>query len=803
VGTQNKIRIALMNWIIVIGFLILAQNQIYAISVSALTTIKKVSAELDQVLAQPVPDNPEKQKSFKKKIDDLLAMIQTLGDEKAITKYQGLVKAKEQAIDLAAQVIEEKNKNSALQDQITSTQKTVTAQTKQLENASKKLESVGLSLPTAQIEISDLLDEIDLVFRDFKNTATSLNLDTFEEKINAICSKALEKINDPALKERIHTINNDTLTMIHKFSLQSCIDGVRQTISDLDFHYQQINQILLPFLDNNQNDYDIMLLNYDYVLLSQTLFDETETIGAIYENFKTKSLQNNYIQKTLQRLDDSEKIIFQEKMDELSTVYIKITTLIIKAFETMNSQIDILMDEPDLAHQIWGLTQESSDAWYHYLGSLDLLEQEVTKLQPNFAHFNNAIEAIDIFEAFNQRTFPEQSTASPQKHVPEINTIIDEELFISDSKPTESENAFTNELTKKIQELQKNPLKTAIPKIPINQSKNTTALFEELKNTVTKKQSTDIQKTMDLEKQFQARIKKLTELESSIKRLATFETDADRTITNLQNQFNNLLYDKPNVTYSPHKSLDNYYRDCDEIKSIEKKIAKKMIDPKKTASLESIGWTEKQKTEFETKKQALITTLNAKKELLKKYGYDCAIKTIGIIKNKPTPINSEILALQNKISQGTPAQSLIDELEKDTSEFYFMLVFGIYKPINTIEITSDQKMTINQWCIDLIPQISTIIQSLEALQESFAGQPLSFNWVGKRIIPSLSVTIDVIRLLQKDHNLSDLTELSKKFKQFCLKLSNEYIINTIDYELEIQYSDQLILPYDKKKIIKN
>jgi hypothetical protein len=789
-----------MHQINLLFFLLVSIFQATAVSTSSLAKIKAASADLDALLSQPVSGSKADHDAVLKKINDLFVTIEKSGDTKAALKYKGLVETKKQAIELS-------EKNVELKAELVQTGTQVAVQEKQLAKAEKKLESVGMSLPKAKTTVSDLIGEIDSFMNDFTKNADESNLDSFEQKITTIIQKALKKAETQDVKNKIEQFRVNVVSIIYQKSLDFFEDGLKGINTLCIDQHNTLESCLDPFLTDFHSA--VFGQNLEYEALVLAVQDSTEQVKTMHQLFKVYCMRNGFSKKTLLQLDETDKNAFGHIFDEFIKSYETILLLWLDAIETINAQIENLKDHPELELATWERMRYNSDDFVTYFASLVLFKDEVLAIIPNefkgsVSPTLNALYLLDLWDSFAHKKIGKSGVASsipkPPLPMPKQPT---QPLFVSE-KPEVQDPSFNQELVDTVAKGQSGLKKAVeVPSSPRPVKSPDSALFAELKKKQQTFVSEDQSEKVDLEQQLRTRIKTFEKIEARIKRLANFENSAAAEAAYLKIQFDTVLYDKFNAQYSPHGTVNQYYEDIPELDSIAQKLDKKMIDSKKTES--TVIWTEDQKKRFKKKQDELKQLLDTKKKLIYEYGYDLAIASTKIIENFLTEVTSRIDVLLNQVTAKADVKNIkLDSLQEGLSYFYFMVRFGIHKPIQKIPSDNAKKSLIGQWCNTVIEPLEEIVTRLthykdEAFEKYPDDKGVLFGQFGQRVIAPLTAVIDIIIDLSKDQSVKSIQSLQKEFFALCTSLIENDVIQVFNSYGLIENFDNYIVPSLKKK----
>lgn len=767
-----------------------------AVSTSSLAKIKVASADLDALLSQPVSGSKADHDAVLKKINDLVATIEKSGDTKAALKYKGLVETKKQAIELS-------EKNVKLKAELVQTGTQVAVQEKQLAKASKKLESVGMSLPKAKTTVSDLIDEIDSFMNDFTTNANESNLDLFEQKITTIIQKALKKAETQDVKKQIERLHASAISIIYERSLGFFEDGLKGINALCIDQHENLESSLDPFLTDFHSV--VFGTNLEYETLVGLVQDSTDQVKTMYQLFKVYCMQNGFSKKTLLQLDETDKNAFGHIFDEFIKSYEKILLLWLDAIETINAEINNLKNDPELELATWERMRSNSEDFVTYFSALVLFEDEVLAIIPNEFKGSvstdlNAVYLLDLWDSFAHKKIGKSGVSSSIPKPP--SSMPKQPLFVSE-KPEVQDISHDQQLADAIAKRAKQSPKDIV--IPPS-SKPVRSIgpldLDELKSkaSIAAAKGESVAELMD--NQLLVRLKTFDKLEKRIANLAKFDDTAATQIAYLKTQFD-LIYDQKNAFYSPHGTMSQYYEDLPEIDTIAQKLDKKMIDSKKAG--QSLVWTDEQKNKFNQRRDDLKKKLEEKKKLVYEYGYNLAVEATKALANFLPAVKDTTLFLVDQIEKKVAVESIkLDSLQKALSYFYFIVRFGIYKPIQGIPQDSVKKGILDNWCKEVIAPLQEILTALSsyknlALDYQQEQHATLFTQFGQRVIAPLTAVIEIIFALTKNQLPQNLSGLQKQLLDVSKELTDQKLIDFNDYQGTIEHYDDYIIQLPTKK----
>ncbi len=767
--------------------------QVYAISSSALAQVKQATADLETVLAKPVGANKSENDQIVANMTQLLGIIQTLGDAKAVAKYQGLVDSKKQAIDLAEKNLVLQEKNSALQDAVDQTIAHIATQEKQIAKASKKLESVGLSLPSVKTTVSDVIDQINVFIDDFIKNATLLNLESFEQSLDQMVQKALKKSSVEKEKNQIIEFQNNARSIIYKKSFTWFCEGFDEITDSCNEMLELLNNVN-GLKNPDQETFINTVFEDDLLMLSIVFKDGFELILKMHDNFKKSCLQNGFAKKMFGLLDDQSKEKFDLIFVTFVNQYNKIIDFLMNTFEMINAHLDdIAKTKPALAQQLWQEIMGIQDAGYQYTGALDLFETEIMSFfadhqeyKKMFSDQAKGIELIDMWDTLSEKKFliENQSTSSGVIPPPPP-------LFVSGQKEVVDAD-FNTQLAAAVKKQKNSSHTVAIPPSSNKPVAAKAAFLSEIESKAQERanKAKDGTDPSILTAQLNARLKTFEKLEKRIDDLGKFEKGADQEIASLKQQFDDLLYDKPGAFYSPRYSMAQYFQDIPEIEKIELKLDKKMIDSKKVGM--SNEWTDEQKKQFEDKKSSLKAALQQKQAIIYQYGLSLASSAVEITHG----MLDTLIKNENQI---LTSNSLFIQFERDLSYFYFLVRFGMYEVIKSLPLSKDKMSFMSSWFSDTVPLFVQLIKSLNGIAEQLiAGQSLPDKTFGQRVIAPLFGLIELLEFfenrfqLQKSNQANDLLAAKSQLETISQGLYEKGVIASKDFQSTIDMLDNYI-----------
>lgn len=778
--------------------------QIDAISSSALAQVKQATADLETVLAKPVSANKSENDQIVANMTQLLGIIQTLGDAKAVAKYQGLVDSKKQAIDLAEKNLVLQEKNSALQDEVDQTMAHIATQEKQIAKASKKLESVGLSLPPVKTTVSDVIDQINVFIDDFIKNATLLNLESFEQSLDQMVQKALKKSSVEKEKNQIIEFQNNARSIIYKKSFIWFCEGFNEITDSCNEMLELLNNNLNELKNPDQETFINAVLNDDLLMLSIVFQDGFELILKMYDNFKKSCLQNGFAKKVFALLDDASKerfdIIFVEFIDQ----YNKIVDYLMNIFEMINVHLDdIAKTKPSLAQEFWQEIMSFKEAGYQYTAALDLFENEIMNFFADHQEYKKlfsdqakSIDLVDIWDALSDKKFLIQDTQQSSSSIPLPPPL--PPLFVS-AQEQKGDADFNTQLAAAVKKQKDSSHNVVIP----SSSKKPVAAKTAFLNEIESKAQERAHKSKDgtdpsvLAMQLNVRLKTFEKLEKRINVLGKFEKTALQEINSLKQQFDTLLYDKVGAVYSPRDSIAQYFEDLPEIDKIELKLDKKMIDSKKAGM--SLSWTDDQKKRFEDKKKTLQLLLEQKKKTVFEYGINLSLESVKATQNMLSTLTSKLETLKN--ANNTKESGIISfvECERDLTYFYFLVRFGIYEPISKLPLDKKSMNFLIEWFNNTVGPLAQCIDVLSGITLTFSDTLVPDNTFGQRVVAPLVAIIEIMDLfeswfqLQKTVQAGQLHDLKVVFDNMNESLYSKNIIEVRDFQGNMSNFDNYII----------
>lgn len=777
--------------------------QMDGISSSALAQVQQATADLEVLLAKPVNSNKADNDEISFRMGQLLDVIKTLGDARLSFKYQGLVNAKKQAIDLAEKNVVLQEKNSALQDVVDQTMVHVATQEKQIAKASKKLESVGLSLPPVKTTVSDLINQMDAFIDDFIKNATLSNLDSFEQSLDQMVQKALKKSTVQEEKNQISAFHNNARSIIYKKSFAWFCEGFDEITGSCK-EMLDLLEMLSLFASSKQEAFINAVLGDDLLMFSIVFQDGLELILKMYDNFKKSCLQNGFAKKVFALLDDASKerfdIIFVEFIDQ----YNKIVDYLMNIFEMINVHLDdIAKTKPSLAQEFWQEIMSFKEAGYQYTAALDLFENEIMNFFADHQEYKKlfsdqakSIDLVDIWDALSDKKFLIQDTQQSSSSIPLPPPL--PPLFVS-AQEQKGDADFNTQLAAAVKKQKDSSHNVVIP----SSSKKPVAAKTAFLNEIESKAQERAHKSKDgtdpsvLAMQLNVRLKTFEKLEKRINVLGKFEKTALQEINSLKQQFDTLLYDKVGAVYSPRDSIAQYFEDLPEIDKIELKLDKKMIDSKKAGM--SLSWTDDQKKRFEDKKKTLQLLLEQKKKTVFEYGINLSLESVKATQNMLSTLTSKLETLKN--ANNTKESGIISfvECERDLTYFYFLVRFGIYEPISKLPLDKKSMNFLIEWFNNTVGPLAQCIDVLSGITLTFSDTLVPDNTFGQRVVAPLVAIIEIMDLfeswfqLQKTVQAGQLHDLKVVFDNMNESLYSKNIIEVRDFQGNMSNFDNYII----------